>query len=224
MSGLVSMNITGYSNGTFSDKISGEPYAVMINPATINLSRSISYTASDTAGQGAASPKFNKSDGGKLSFDLIIDCTGVVDITRINLSSELKKLRKIVYDYNGTEHRSNFVSIRWGSDLVFYGVLTNFDVSYTFFKSDGSPLRAKVSLKFDSYIDPKTEAKKEDKSSPDMTHLVSVVSGDTLPGLTHKTYGDSSHYIKLAKFNGLNKFRKLRGSTELVFPPIVQRS
>ena len=64
--------------------------------------------------------------------------------------------------------------------------------------------------------------KLENNSSPDLTHLVDVVDGDTLPGLCEKIWKDNSYYIKVAEHNNLNKFRQLTGGEQLTFPPIIQ--
>ena len=56
--------------------------------------------------------------------------------------------------------------------------------------------------------------------SPPITHNVTVVSGDTLPALCHKIYGDSGYYTKVAAFNGLLSYRKLKPGTQLIFLPL----
>jgi nucleoid-associated protein YgaU len=57
--------------------------------------------------------------------------------------------------------------------------------------------------------------------SADMTHMITVVEGDTLPQLAEKIYGDSSYYEQVAAYNNLNKFRNLKPGSQLIFPPIV---
>ena len=57
--------------------------------------------------------------------------------------------------------------------------------------------------------------------SPPMDRMVTVVAGDTLPALCHKIYGDSSFYVQVAKYNKLNKFRKLTPGMQLRFPPLA---
>lgn len=63
----------------------------------------------------------------------MIDCTGVVDSTRTDLTQEINQLKKTVYDYNGNIHRPNYVILYWGQGLSFKGVLQTFDTTYTFF-------------------------------------------------------------------------------------------
>jgi len=126
-----------------------------------------------------------------------------------------------VYDYDGKIHRPNYVIVQWGSDLIFKSVLKSFNTTYTLFRPDGSPLRAKVALSFGEYVSPKKKSKEEKKESPDVTHLVEVVEGESLPQLSYKVWNSPFYYVQVAQYNGLNKFRNLKGGQQLLFPPIT---
>jgi hypothetical protein len=215
------MQITGYTDEGFS-KVFGKSYNLMINPDTIKWQKNIEYNNQQAPDSSTASQKFKSTPSQKLNFDIVIDCTGVVDSKRTNLATEISALEKIVFTYNGQIHRPNFVKVQWGKDLIFKGVLDSFDTSYTLFRPDGSPLRAKISLSFSQYIPPDTANQQNAKKSPDVTHLVEVVEGNSLPQLCEATWNDSNYYIQAAKYNNLNKFRHLKGGTKLVLPPIIQ--
>ncbi|MCX7093768.1 MAG: hypothetical protein NTY50_10020 [Methylobacter sp.] len=219
MGSIIKMKIEAFSDKTFSTKAGS--YEVMINPDSIKLDRSIEYNTEQPQDSSQPSSTYKKSPGANLSFDLTIDCTGIVDATRTNLPDEVSRLSDVVYDYHGKIHRPNFVKMNWGIGQTFYGVLTSFNTNYSLFNPDGVPLRAKISLAFTSYLDPVTVAKMEVNSSPDLTHLVDVVRGDSLPGLSQRIYNKSDYYVQLAEFNGLDKFRQLQPGTQLTFPPVV---
>ncbi len=220
MGKLVKMKITAYQDEKFSNSV-GSPYTLMLNPESLKWDRSIEYNEQQPLDSGASSSKYKVTPGERLSFDIVIDCTGVIDSSRVDLPAEIKQLKAVVYEYNGDIHRPNFVGINWGSSLTFLGLLTNFDTSYTLFKPDGTPLRAKISLKFSSFVDPVTAAKEGGDNSPDLTHLVDVIAGDSLPQLSSRIFNTPDYYIQLAEFNQLNKFRNLIPGTTLVFPPII---
>lgn len=222
MSGLVKMILTAYKDGKFSEAIPGCEYKVMINPEKIKIDDKISHNDNNITGSGSDYPTFNYTNGSELNFELVIDCTGVVDGKRLLLPVEIELLKSVVYNYNGEIHRSNYVVIQWGISTEFKGVLSSLTTEYTYFNSLGLPLRAKVSLSFKAYKDPELAAIEENRQSPDMTHFISVTQGDTLPNLSYQTYSDSSYYVKLARFNGLNKFRNIKSVKNLIFPPILQ--
>lgn len=221
-SGLQLLRITAYTDEEFQNSFKGKPYTVMINPEALKWDRSVEYNEKQSPDSSSASQKYRSTPSEKISFDIVIDCTGIVDSKRIDLTAEINLLESVVYTYNGEIHRPNFVKIQWGKDLVFKGVLTTFETSYTLFKPDGSPLRAKVSLAFSEYKSPSTVKKEDKQESPDVTHLVKVQEGDTLPGLCSKVWNDNSLFVQVAAYNGLNKFRNLKGIDNLLFPPIIR--
>jgi len=216
------MKITGYTDENFQQAFAGQPYTVMINPETIKWQRGIEYNEQQAPNTSAPSQKYKSTPVEKLNFDIVIDCTGIVDSKRVDMNQEISSLESIIYTYNGKIHRPNFVKVQWGKSLVFKGVLKSMDTSYTLFKPDGSPLRAKLSLGFSEYISPQSVEELDAKKSPDITHLISVVEGNTLPQLCEETWNDDSYYIQVAQYNGLNKFRNLKGGQKLIFPPIIQ--
>lgn len=221
---LEPLKITGFTDEEFQDKIDGPPYAVMINPESLKWNRRVEYNDDQDPDSSAPSQKYCYTPSDKLSFDIVIDCTGIVDEKRTNMKTEIDSLEHIIFDFNGEIHRPNYVKIEWGSMITFKGVLETFDTSYTFFKPDGTPLRAKISLSFAGYISTETEKKLDQQQSPDITHLVNVVEGMMLPQLCQKVWKDDSRYVQVARYNDLNKFRDLTGIQKLIFPPIVQPS
>jgi Contractile injection system tube protein len=217
---MSNMKIVAYSDGSFTTKVNGGDYEAMLNPEKLQWNRSIKYNEEASIDSSAPASKYSNTLSEKLSFELVIDCTGVVDSKRVNLPSEISKLSKVIYDYNGDIHRPNYVIINWGSGLAFKCVLVSFNLSYTFFKPDGTPLRAKIALEFASSIDAATLAKKNDKKSPDMSHLVVLVEGDNLPKISNQIYLSPNYYVQVAQFNGLNKFRRINPGLVLTVPPL----
>ncbi len=218
---LEKMEFVAYSDEEFTSKVSGVNYTVMINPESLKVDRAVKYSDKQALNSSAPSQKYEYTRGSAMNIDLVIDCTGVVDDSRTDLPSEIEKLQKVVYTYNGKIHRPNYVRIIWGKNFSFDGILTSFNITYTLFKPDGTPLRAKVALAFNAYKARETVVKEDEKSSPDMTHMLEVVEGDSLPQLSDKIWGDPSLLIKAAEFNGLNKFRKLKAGSTLIFPPLI---
>jgi hypothetical protein len=218
------LQITGYTDEEFQSAIPGQPYSVMINPDSIKWNRSIEYNEQQAPDSSSPSQKYKSTPSDKLNFDIVIDCTGVVDPTRTSMETEISALKSIVFTYNGQIHRPNFVKVQWGQNITFNGVLTQFDTTYSLFAPNGSPLRAKISLGFSQYISTSTVAKKDNEQSPDITHMITVVSGATLPQLCLQVWQDDSYYIQVARYNDLNKFRQLKANDQLIFPPIVQPS
>lgn len=82
------------------------------------------------------------------------------------------------------------------------------------------PIRAVANTTFKGSIEERKRTALEKKSSPDLTHILQVKAGDTLPLMCKKVYGDPKYYLQVADVNGLGNFRRLEPGMELVFPPI----
>lgn len=210
-------------------------YVTNINPASLKHSRSVTYSGEATdkeklVNKSETPARYSGTNPEEISFDIILDGTGVLRSTQLQMLKDmsttkvvmnlLEKLRKIVYVFVGTEHRTNVVQITWGAGIEFTGVLKTMNVDYTLFHPLGNPLRAKVSMSFRSFKSAKEISVTEKKSSPDLTHHVIVRAGDTLPLLCQRIYKDSSKYAEVARHNGLDGFRYLKPGTELTFPPM----
>lgn len=222
---LEKMQITAYSDQGFTRKV-GSPFTVWVNPSSYNQDFSVVYNDPQAQGAGGGSPDFNRVGQGKLSFDLMFDATGVVPmpipgmpIPSDGVAGQIATLRGMMVSINGNIHRPNFIKLAW-AQLQYQCVLERMQVKYTLFKPDGTPIRATVSLGFLSFTSEQDLSKGDNKKSPDLTHIVTVAAGDTLPLLCHGIYGDSGYYLSVAAFNGLSNFRALVPGTQLVFPPL----
>jgi nucleoid-associated protein YgaU len=202
-------------------------FKATINPADYKHSYGISYSgrgpeSGQPIGKAGVTPKFSAVSAEKVAFSIVLDGTGVVaDAAGMTVADQVAKLKAIVYTYSGSDHEPNVVKLAWGTGLrAFYGRLESMTVDYTLFRATGEALRAKVALGFISFSTQMEEALRAQRSSPDMTHVVRVRAGDTLPLLCQRIYRDASKYMEVARANGLDGFRDLAPDTVLRFPPM----
>ncbi len=217
---LVKLSIIGYTDAKFSSK-AGNPYEVMLNPEKYTHTHSVNYNADQPPGSLGVNFKFEKIPPEKVSFELTLDATGALPNPISDLPANISALKEVVYNYNGSIHSPNYVKLSWGT-MLFKAKLTNLTINYTMFKPDGTPLRAKVNLDFDGYLDGQVLAAAADNQSPDISHMVTIKAGDTLPSLCFKIYGDSSYYSDVAEANGIINFRKLIPGKKILFPPLTK--
>jgi hypothetical protein len=195
-------------------------FVALINPKGYGHNSTINYSQVKVMGKAGAEAKFFAIKQDKLTLEeLVLDGTGAVPGTTIPVKSQVEALRDTVHNYIGSKHQSPIVRVVWGS-LIFYGRVQGMKVDYTLFMPSGEPLRARVKLDFVAYDSAAQLAKEEKRGSPDLTHLVLVKAGDTLPLLCEKIYSDSAYYLEVARINGLTAFRELVPGTSLRFPPL----
>lgn len=223
---------TPVGNLSFSDG-----FTVQINPESLSYSHHLDYAKDKVTGTSGSDNAYAGIKPSTLSFEIIFDRTGAVqsgDLLGNELSllsgqgvdMDISNLKKVILNHEGKIHRPKKVKIVWGTAMQlpgqfsFKGQLTNFSYTYKKFNSFGLPLRASVSLTFEETVSDKERERMENNSSPDITHLITVKEGDTLPLLAHRVYGDSRYYIPVMHANNLVHFRNLKPGQKLIFPPI----
>ena len=219
---LKKMSIVSYSDEKFASKTGS--YDLLINPDTYTHTYSIHYEDATALGMPAALMKFDRMGEETVAFKIMFDGTGVVPGTPVGGSSpSIKKtiddFRNLVFKYQGQLHEPNYLQLTWGT-LAFRCRLKTLNLKYLLFTPEGEPVRAEADVLFSGHTAPAEAAKAANPNSADMSHLVTVRAGDTLPLLCYRIYGTSVPYPQVARINGLNGFRRIEPGTELLFPPI----
>lgn len=155
---------------------------------------------------------------GTVNFNLIFDDT--LSTVGKPIHAQVEKLKDLCLHVDAEVHATNYIVLTWGT-FIFKCQMTGLSVDYVLFMPDGTPLRADVKCTFQEFEDALSKAKREGKNSPDMTRVVTVKEGDTLPLLCFRHYGSSRHYLKVARVNGLASPSLLRPGQRIVFPPLV---
>ncbi len=226
---LEKLVVYAYRKPNFTGEVGS--YTVWINPASYSHQYQICYTDPQAQGSSGGSPDFNRVPSDQVGFELVFDGTGVVGsplpgvLPTFNdgISGQIDAFKKLVFTFNGNIHSPNYLKLVWGT-LLFKCRLKSLALTYTLFKPDGTPLRARAKADFIGFTDEVELAKQANKSSPDMSHLVTVSQGDRLPLLCYRIYGTSDPYLEVARVNGLTDFRRLEAGRTLVFPPLASDS
>ena len=220
------MTITAYSDNEFSSE-TGDSCTVQINPASYTQEHTIEYNKFQPVGSPGTSTWYKGTPPEKVSFDIYFDGTGAISTSSLSsllssstsVSDQIDTFKSTCFTYNGSIHEPNYLILSWGT-LVFKCKLTSLNISYTLFQSDGTPLRAKLSVAFESSISADDIASEADNQSPDLTHFIEIKEGDTLPLICYQIYGDSSYYTEVAEYNNILNFRDLSPGTKLYLPPL----
>lgn len=217
---MQTIKISAYTDKDFSQQ-HGSALELPMEPEQISFGNSIHYRDDRQLGSTGGDIRFEKYGPATLSLKFTIDCTGVVEGTLPGDSvyDKVNDLADLHYVYNSDGHSPSYVVVTYG-ELLFKGRLEKMDTKYQLFSSGGVPLRAIVSLVFKRFMTGKEERKKFSKQSPDMSRLVTVKEGETLPYLCHRLYGDSLIVREVARFNELDSFRNIPAGTQLLFPPL----
>ena len=220
-------------------------YVVQVNPSSYALNHMLHYTYQQGQGFSGSQATYSQSEPTELEFEFLFDGTGVVppppsalgdiplvgaiasalpggDDQKFVVTDEIEKFNQVVYTFDGNIHRPRQLLLIWGDFLVFPCVLTSLSYRFTLFKPDGTPLRAIATCNFRESVSDAERERRDNATSPDLTHLREVKEGDTLPLMSDRIYGQPGFYLEVARVNKLVNFRRLRAGTQLAFPPIDQ--
>ena len=156
---------------------------VAFNPTSLKEEQQIKFGDERGIGSVLLEKEFTSIPPSVLKFQFMLDGTGANLPGGVKFESVLdsvKKIRKITQDYDGGSHEPPWVELTWGTNVV-RGRTTKLDVDYNLFKPSGEPLRAEVFLEVERSPSDVEETKTRNRSSPDLTHIVTVKAGDTLP-------------------------------------------
>ncbi len=205
-------------------------FEAMFNPETFSQTYLIEYSRNQGLNSTGRPVHYSRSKPRELSLKLVLDGTGVQEVGVLQLgkqktvSTRVKEFIDLAFRMNGDIHEPNFLVAEWGGKedggLIFSCRLASVTVNYASFDRDGSPLRAELDVSLIGDQDVRKRMAHENKNSPDLTHIRTVKSGDTLPLLTKEVYGSSTYYLRVAQVNGLDNFRNLTPGQELIFPPL----
>jgi hypothetical protein len=219
---VAKLEFIAYSDSKF-EKPTGKNFIVQFNPADFSTSHAVKRGLSILNGQIRRIFMFTESPD--ISLEFTLDGTGASptslseNFKRVDITKKVKDFLDLCYEINSDIHEPNYIIISYGN-ILFKTVFKSCDIKYTLFKSDGTPLRAKVSAKFINQESVKFTAKKLGLNSPDVTHKRTIKDSDTLTAMAEKIYERNDLYQDIAAFNNLNSFRRVKTGTELFFPPL----
>jgi len=194
----------------------------LINPDTYTLEYKLKFSESGQGhGTSGKQLKYEYTAPEEITFEFLFDDTGIIDgKPRDSIADDIKQFKSVLIEYKGDTHEPRHFKLVWGKNSIFKGRVTEVGITYKLFKPDGTPSRAVAKVKFKSSIEEQKRAAKENKSSPDLTHVRTVKAGDTLPLMCFDIYGDPRYYLQVAEVNRLQNFRFLVPGTVISFPPL----
>ena len=188
------------------------------NPEEVSVDKSVTYAEQDIPGLDSPLQQFVSGGAESLSvelfFDVYEDRPDQPDDVR-ELTDRVNKLLLVERE----RHAPPLVKFAWGT-ITFESVIESANTTFTMFRPDGTPVRARMDVTFREYRPPSDQLEGEPRHSPDTTTVHRVVEGDTLWGIAQAEYGKPSAWRMIARANGIVNPRTLEPGTELTVPPL----
>ena len=164
---------------------------------------------------GLESPPLQYVRGGArvLTMDVLVDTSD--DLSNVR-EKYVEKIEGLLAQ-NEKLHAPPIVEFGW-AEQVFRGVLTSLEITYTLFHSDGTPLRAKLTISIKEYRPVDVRLKNASLTSPDVEKQYVVRAGETLSSISGAVFRDPAHWRDLALANGISDPRSVAPGTVLTIP------
>lgn len=202
-----------------------EKIPLLFNPADLEFSKSLSWEGNPVAGKDAPTLDFKSGESVTFSLKIIFDTTG----TGKPVSDHTDKLYALTLTnpkVKGTKEDRNkkrppWVRFHWGKLKSYKAVVTSMSIKFTYFASDGTPLRAECNVSFKQYEDEGTLPPQNPTSGTPAPHAIRRVSpGEYLDTISEDTYGSSNRWRTIAEANGITDPLDIPPGRMLVIPKL----
>ena len=221
--------IAEYSTGTI------EVFPVQYNPTEFSLDKSVQLADINIPGLDSPLVQFVRGQFEKLTVDLFFDTTdsgtaaGAVPVT--TETDPIYSFVKIEPD----GHAPPIVTFAWNAAFPgalvpvatgnqrrnsFRGVVESVRQKFTYFSSEGIPLRATLTLSMREYKTLDEQLAQLNLNSPDRSHAHLTSEGDSLSRMAASYYRDAGAWRPIAVKNGIDDPRRLGPGVLLQVPAI----
>ncbi len=190
------------------------------NPKDLSITKSVKWVTQQIAGQDVPQTQFAGGEAQDLTVELWFDSTDTGSDVRnkykaLLTMAEIDQTKKDPKTFKGEPPQCKF---QWGTYLSFTGVIKQISQSFSLFKGDGTPLRAKLQVTFSETAQPK---KGQNPTTRAESRKVWVVhEGQTLDWIAFQEYGDPACWRHIAETNDLANPLDLRPGQVLKLVPL----
>lgn len=200
------------------------PITVLFNPSEYTIEDANKWEEQE---RNTERPElqFTGGDRKKLSMDLFFDSYESGQDVR-QFTRQIAHLLEV----NANENRPPVCTIEWGessaqppndADFPFVGVLESLKQQFVVFQSNGTPVRARLTVSFKQYRLPEAEAKRNPRRESFPVKTYTFVQGDTLSGIAGRLWKKPEEWRRIAVENQIENPRTVLPGQVIIIPPIV---
>jgi nucleoid-associated protein YgaU len=192
----------------------GEKIALLFNPEEYTLNKDNNFASQAVPGLSSPLLQFVHGNLRTLEMELFFDTFEPKPARDVR--EETQKILKLL-DIDSALHAPPVVRLSWAT-LDFRGVLARASQKFIIFLPDGRPVRAKLNVTFNEFIDPEREAKEVNRQTADYTKTHTVAQGETLSSIAARHYDNPQLWRPIAIASGVDDPRALTVGQSLQVP------
>ena len=190
---------------------------VCFNPTEYSIEKSNAYAEAAIPGLDSPLLQYTHGNTRTLSLELLID-TITYDKGEDVRDKYVKKFDEMLA-VDGHLHAPQPCKIAWGS-LEFVGVLASLSKRYVLFKTDGTPVRVRLTTTWKEFVPIEVQLRANPRSSPNRRRVHTLREGEALWLLAARAYGDPRRWRVIAEANRIDDPLALSYGRDLVIPPL----
>ena len=191
-----------------------DSFPVLFNPTQYSIAKANTISEAAIPGLGAPILQYVHGNVRTLTMDLFFDTYE----EQTDVTDETEQIYGLL-EIEPTTHAPPICDIQWGT-FLFTGVLDHVSGQFTLFLSDGTPVRATLSVVFKEYIDVAVLVRVNPTQSADHRKSRVVVSGERIDLIAAEEYGDPAKWRVIAEANDLDDPAILQPGQALNLPAI----
>lgn len=199
----------------------GPAVFVEFNPEEYTYNKDNNFASVAIPGLSAPLLQYVHGNVGTLDMELLFDTYDTPDVAKQDVRTRTAIITDLLKIESET-HAPPVVQLSWSS-LQFIGVLTKASQKFLLFDPTGAPVRARLNVTFQEYVDPERQAKQDNKQTADFTKSHELTRGEDLWAIAARHYGDPTRWRAIAVANGLDDPSLLPDAGRLIIPSLPFR-
>ncbi len=196
----------------------GEEFEVMFNPEEgYTLSHDNTFASQNIPGLSGPVQQFVHGNMRTLEMELFFDTSD----ERRDVRDEVRNVTRLL-QIDSELHAPPVLRFAWGT-LELRCVLARASQQFVKFLDDGRPVRAKLSVTFNEFLDPDRESRQVNRQTADFSKAHTAARGETLPQLAGRFYEDPRMWRAIALANGIDQPRADLTGRRLLIPSLPFR-
>jgi Contractile injection system tube protein len=189
-------------------------FQVLFNPTNYSLAKANQIAEAAVPGLNSPILQYVHGNVQTLDMELFFDTYEKAS----SVTTETDKIYKLLLIDPAT-HAPPICEVKWGT-FILKAVLDHVSAKFSLFLSDGTPVRATLTVTFKEYLDVDQLVRVQPTQSADHRKMRVVRSGDRIDNIAGEEYGDPDSWRPIAEANHLNDPFDLEPGHILIVPAL----
>jgi hypothetical protein len=196
----------------------GEKINVLFNPEEYTINKDNNFASQAIPGLSGPLLQFVHGNMRTLEMELFFDTYDTPSVAKADVRELTNKVTGLL-TINSDLHAPPVLQVSWAS-LNFRCVLARVSQKFIMFADDGTPVRARLNVAFNEFLDAEREARELNRQTADFSKVHVVSLGETLSLIAAKVYDNPLMWRPIAVANEINDPRSIEIGQSLLIPSL----